>query len=148
MAQALTVIAAMFDRTPETLDWAALRYQHTEAIRAKLAETRAPAGVNKIVAALRGALREAWRLGLMDAETYQRAADLPSVRGEALSRGRALTGRQIQKLFTACAGDHTVNRVHHGHASMGRRDRGLPTPLHRSRLGEIVPRLEPVCASV
>src|SRR4051812_1701218 len=41
MAQALSVVAAMFSRTPETLDWAGLRYQHTQAIRAKLAETRA-----------------------------------------------------------------------------------------------------------
>jgi hypothetical protein len=43
MAQALTVVAALFSRTPDTLDWAALRYQHTQAIRAKLAANRASA---------------------------------------------------------------------------------------------------------
>jgi integrase len=121
MAQALTVIAAMFNRTPETLDWTALGYQHTQAVRAKLAETRAPAGVNKIVAALRGVLREAWRLGLMDAETYRRATDLPTVRGEALQRGRALTTRQLQKLFAACAEDDS---------SAGRRDAALIAVLY------------------
>ena len=93
MSNALTVVAALFRQTPDTLDWAALRYPHTQAIRTKLAETRAPGGVNKILAALRGVLKEAWRLGLMDAETYERAVDLPSVRGERLPRGRALMRR-------------------------------------------------------
>jgi integrase len=105
MANALTVVAAMFGQTPDTLDWAALRYPHTQAIRTKLAEKRAPAGVNKILAAIRGVLKETWRLGLMDAETYERAADLPSVRGERLPRGRALMRRELQKLFQACAKD-------------------------------------------
>jgi hypothetical protein len=84
MAQGLGVVAGMFGQTPETLPWADLRYQHTQAIRAKLAETRAPAGVNKILAAVRGVLREAWRLGLIDAEEYERSADIKSVRGEQL----------------------------------------------------------------
>jgi integrase len=105
MANALQVVAALFGRTPDTLDWSSLRYQHTQAIRAKLAETRAPAGVNKVLAALRGVLREAWRLGLMDAETYERAADLPGERGERLPRGRALVRRELQKLFQVCAKD-------------------------------------------
>lgn len=105
MAQALRAIGALFDRTPDTLDWSRLRYQHTQAIRTRLAETRNPAGTNKVLAALRGVLKEAWRLGLMDAETYHRAADLPGVRGERLPRGRALSKRELQRLFQACAKD-------------------------------------------
>jgi hypothetical protein len=80
MSNALRVVAALFGQTSDTLDWAGLRYQHTHAIRAKLSETRAPAGVNKILAALRGVLKEAWRLGLIDAENRSRqldAADAP-----------------------------------------------------------------------
>src|SRR5437016_4867083 len=53
-----------------TLDWAALRYQHTAAIRTRLAEAYAPATANKVLAALRGVLKEAWRLGLMGAEDH------------------------------------------------------------------------------
>src|SRR6185295_2493219 len=112
----LSVVAAMFGQTPETLPWAGLRYQHTQAVRAKLAETRAPAGVNKILAAVRGVLREAWRLGLMDAETYERAADIQSVRGEMLPRGRALKKSELQKLFRECSKDETA---------AGRRDAAL-----------------------
>jgi len=121
MANALTVVAALFGQGPDTLDWAALRYAHTQAIRAKLAETRAPAGVNKILAALRGVLKEAWRLGQMDAETYERATDLPGVRGERLPRGRALRPKELQKLFEACARDE--------HAA-GRRDAALIAILY------------------
>jgi integrase len=121
MAQALTVIAGLFHQTPETLDWPRLRYQHTQAVRTRLAETRSPAGVNKILAALRGVLKEAWRLGLMTAEDFHRAADLPGVRGERLPRGRALSRRELQKLFVACAKDTS---------SIGRRDAGLIAVLY------------------
>ena len=49
MAQALRVIAGLAGQHPDTLDWAGLRSQHTQAIRATLSETRPPAGVNKIL---------------------------------------------------------------------------------------------------
>src|SRR5207244_2048388 len=53
-----------------TLQWGALRYQHTAALRTLLAELYAPATANKMLAALRGVLQEAWRLGQMGAEEY------------------------------------------------------------------------------
>lgn len=108
MGQALTVVAGVFGRTPDTLDWAALRYQHTQAVRARLAEDLAPATVNKTLAALRGVLKEAWRLGQMDAEEYHRAADLPGLRGQRLPRGRALSRRELQRLFEVCARDRSA----------------------------------------
>ena len=105
MTQALGVVAGLLGQTVDTLDWSAFRYQHTQAVRARLLETRSPGGTNKILAALRGVLKEAWRLGQIDAETYHRATDLPSVRGERLPVGRALSTRELQKLFRACAKD-------------------------------------------
>src|SRR5438477_12880557 len=64
MRQALDAVAGLLtsgQATAETLEWAALRYQHTQAVRAALAARYAPATANKTLAALRGVLREAWR---------------------------------------------------------------------------------------
>jgi len=104
MRQALDTVAALLTggrADAETLDWSALRYQHTAAVRAVIAERYAPATVNKILAAMRGVLRQAWRLGYMTAEDYRRAADLTPVRGSTLPRGRALTMGELRALFAA-----------------------------------------------
>ena len=110
MTDALDTVAGLLTSyrcNAKTLDWSALRYQHTTAVRSLLAEIYAPATANKILAALRGVLREAWRLGQMDVEDYQRAADLGPVRGSQAERGRALVGAELQSLFAACAKDKT-----------------------------------------
>ena len=108
MRQALDAVAGILtsgQATAETLDWSALRYQHTQAVRAALAARHAPATANKMLAALRGVLREAWRLGYVGADDYSRAADLPAVRGSTLPRGRALTPGELRALFAAVAED-------------------------------------------
>ncbi|MCE9583212.1 MAG: tyrosine-type recombinase/integrase [Planctomycetes bacterium] len=94
-----------------TLPWAQVRYQHAAAVRAALAERFAPATCNKALAALRGVLREAWRLGLMTAEDRERASDLPAVRGSRLPRGRALSAGEIRALFADCAEDPSRSAV-------------------------------------
>jgi site-specific recombinase XerD len=86
----------------DELPWHRLGYQHTQALRAVLAERFSPATANRYLAALRGVLREAWRLGLMFAEDLQRAIDLPAVRGERLPRGRALSRGELRALFESC----------------------------------------------
>ncbi len=86
----------------DELPWPRLGYQHTQALRAALAERFSPATANRHLAALRGVLREAWRLGLMSAEDLQRSIDLPAVRGERLPRGRALSRGELRALFESC----------------------------------------------
>ena len=87
------------------LAWHRLRYQHTALIRATLAETYAPATANKMLSALRGVLKECFRLGYTSAEDYQRARDLPPVRGSTLPKGRALSHGELARLFGVCAED-------------------------------------------
>ena len=86
------------------LPWHQLRYQHTQALRTALADRYSPATANRHLAALRGVLQEAWRLGLMPAEEYHRAVDLPAVRGERLPRGRGLSRGELRALFESCRG--------------------------------------------
>jgi len=110
MSDALDRIAAILtsNRLNRTsLRWSALRYQHTQAVRSNLAEDLEPATVNKMLSALRGVLKESWRLGQMTAEDYYRAVDLPSVRGESLLRGRALTPGELRKLADVCREDES-----------------------------------------
>ncbi|MCG5531549.1 hypothetical protein LRD18_11910 [Halorhodospira halochloris] len=78
MRQALQVIAEeLTGEEPDIREvpWHKVRYEQAQALRSRLAERYAPASANKILAALRSVLKEAWRLGLMDAETYRRATD-------------------------------------------------------------------------
>jgi integrase/recombinase XerD len=108
MRTALDRIAALLTRgrcDAVSLDWPALRYQHTTAVRSRLSDEYEPATANRHLAALRGVLKEVWRLGYVDAEVFHRAADLPSVRGETVLRGRALTAGEIRQLTEVCAAD-------------------------------------------
>jgi integrase/recombinase XerD len=94
--------------------WQQLRYQHTAAIRAELAERYAPATANRTLAALRRVLKECWRLGLMTVEEYERAADLKPIKAEQLPSGRALSIAEIAAIFAACAADSTPAGVRDG----------------------------------
>lgn len=111
MRDALNVVAGIVggDQVDALgLAWHQLRYQHTAAIRSALADRYAPATANKTLAALRRVLKECWRLGLMDAESYHRAVDLQPVRGSTLPKGRALEGGELRSLFVACSSDRTA----------------------------------------
>ena len=111
MGKALNAIARLLtdDQCDAlTLNWAALRYQHTAAIRAVLMEKYAPATANRMLCALRRVLKEARRLGLMSADDYAAAVDLPSVRGESPSRGRALKNSEIAALLKVCRDDPSL----------------------------------------
>lgn len=85
-----------------------MRYQHVAAIRQALIGRYSPATANKMLSALRGVLREAWRLGHLSADEYQRAADVPGIKAETLPRGRALGGGELRALFDGCAAATSV----------------------------------------
>ncbi len=94
----------------DTLPWAALRFTHTTAIRAALARAvtdgrYAPATANKHIAALRGALKAAWRLGTLATDDYLRAVDLRPVPGSRLPAGRNVEHDELDALLAICAAD-------------------------------------------
>jgi integrase/recombinase XerD len=88
--------------------WPELRYQHTAAIRSALAKRYKPTTANKMLAALRGILKECQKLGWMSAEDFQRAVDIPIIKATTLLRGRALSSSEITALQCACSGDATA----------------------------------------
>jgi site-specific recombinase XerC len=85
-----------------TAPWTALDFAHTTAIRSKLAERYAPSTANRMLAALRGVLKAAFKLGLIDADHMTRACAIEPVRGTRLPKGRALSSGEMSALFTAC----------------------------------------------
>ena len=73
MEQALNAIASLLTNgecDAMTLNWGALKYQHTAAVRSALMKKHAPATANKMLCALRRVLQEAFKLDLMDAIDY------------------------------------------------------------------------------
>ena len=108
MRQALNTMAALLTNGEcdlYSLDWAALCYQHTAALRSILAQKYAPTTANKMLAALRRVLKEANRLELMSGEDYIRAADVADIRVTPMLRGRALTQPEIAALIKDCIDD-------------------------------------------
>ncbi len=110
MRQALDTIAAILTNGQQdalSLNWGALRYQHTAAVRSRLAEQFKPSTANKMLSALRQVLHHAWKLGLMSAEDYQRARDIGAVKGNTLPAGRSLDAGEIAALVMTCESDPT-----------------------------------------
>lgn len=93
----------------DTLDWSQLRYRHTAAIRVALLAKYSPVTANKMLSALRRVLKEAYRLDLMSATDYQKAIDLPAIRGESSVKGRCLSGPEINDLLATCASDNPLD---------------------------------------
>ena len=92
------------DRFP----WHKLRYQHTQAIRAVLADGRlSVATANHRLTALRCVLKEALRLDQISDRDYRKAIDLDPVRGVTLPAGRSLSADELARLFGVCAADPT-----------------------------------------
>lgn len=108
MRAALDSIAGFLSGGKEnawSLRWHGVRYQHTAAVRSALLEVYAPSTANKMLSALRGVMKECFRLQLISAEEFSRACDIPSVRGSKTNKGRALSNEELGSLLHACAVD-------------------------------------------
>jgi len=85
MERSLTVMAQILTSNESTnyleIPWYLLRFQHTAALRAVLSEKYSFSTSNKMLSALRGTLKAAWKLGLMSAEEYHKAASVESIKG-------------------------------------------------------------------
>jgi len=106
--RALDTIAALLSKgccDSGSLNWASLQYAQTSRIRAALVQRYAPNTCKRMLAAVRGVLKECWRLGLMNYEEFARASDMAPVGGELPPRGRSLKEGELRDLFAACEDD-------------------------------------------
>ena len=106
MRNALDIIAQLGlgdpDATCWDIPWPLLRFQHTQALRSALAAQYAHTTANRMLSALRGVLKAAWKMELMSAEAYQRAASVTNVWGETVPAGRALASNELIALLNSC----------------------------------------------
>lgn len=94
-----------YKQTALTLNWSALRFQHTQAIQVKLLEHYKEGTVNVMLSALRGVIKQAWKLGQIGADDYRRAVDVENVKYKTLPAGRDLQQGEILSLSSACLED-------------------------------------------
>jgi site-specific recombinase XerD len=101
---ALKIIASLVSPTATelTLPWHLLDYAHTSAIRARLAERYAPATGNRMLAAMRGVIKAAFKLGLVSADHMTRACSVEPLHGSRVMKGRALSSGELRTLFESC----------------------------------------------
>lgn len=105
--ETIAEILAGEDADPWTFPWQDLRYQHTARVRKELVHRYAPATVNKMLSALRGVLKNAWRLGMMDSDAYSRAVAIENLRAKTQPKGEAVGQEELAALFAVCAKDES-----------------------------------------
>lgn len=85
--------------------WHRLRYAHVAAILTALRASHRASSLNLARSAIRGVLREAWRVGLLTTEELEKANDIPRFKATTLPTGRALSAGELRALFEACERD-------------------------------------------
>lgn len=113
--------------SPSELAWHEMTYQHAAAVRLELVNRGyAPSNVNKMLAAWRGTLKEAFRAGLMTADQMARASDVALVKADGRQpAGRALAPEEIDALFGVCDRDDRA---------VGARDAAIVATLYGTAL--------------
>lgn len=113
MKGCLTTLADLlgYGDDPEAVPWEHIRVEHTERLQVLLGQQAnrdgmpwAPATVNKHLSALRGVLKQAWRMSLMSTDAYERASDIPGDTGTRLPPGRSIADAETAAMLRVCLG--------------------------------------------
>lgn len=101
----IAAVVAGEEVEPEAIPWERVRWQHAAKIKQELQERYAPATVNRHLSALRGVLKAAWKLGLMEESEYRLAADVESLSFERLPDGRRVSLQELYEIGQVCEDD-------------------------------------------
>lgn len=99
---ALEVVAELLTGgklSAEFLPWERIRYEQMEALRSTLKDRYAWRTANRMLCAVRGVLKAAWKMQLLPAEDYHRARSVEPVKGKTLPSGRHVPGQELAALF-------------------------------------------------
>lgn len=85
-----------------SLDWASLRNKDMTVLQTWLLSTYKPRTAARIMCAIKGTLKAAWRMDLISDHDYLRAIDIATInRGKSIT-GRALSTDEISALLETC----------------------------------------------
>lgn len=99
LGEALDTIAIFFGgESAKTFTWQEVRFSDAQRLRAHLTGRYKSRTTNKHLAALRGVLRAAWRLGLMTTDDYHHAIDVRIVKISEPPAGRKLSLDELRRL--------------------------------------------------
>ena len=102
MEDSLDVVAKFFGSPDRlTFDWGSVRYEMSQALRSDLMSRYKSRSVNRHLAALRGVLKVAWRLGLISTDDYHHARDVKVAKISEPPAGRRLSMDELRGLVTA-----------------------------------------------
>lgn len=85
-----------------SFQWHRMSYRRAMKVYAHWSEHYAPSTARKVLAGLKGVLRECWRLGMMKKETLERLTDLPGISGDRTAAGRRVSHEEMASLVDAC----------------------------------------------
>lgn len=109
LAKVATLALRRTVKHPETVRWHKLTYRHGIRVREGIVEGQYSVGSgNLMLSVWRQILKEAWRCGLMAREEFERAADIETIHGDPLPRGRALSRDEVARLLVAAREDLTA----------------------------------------
>ncbi len=95
------------DNNLDAFNWEALRYEHTSALQTWLMSEYAPATARRYIAAVKGTLKAAWRMGQMSSDEYMRAVDLGRIGGHSVT-GRMLSPEEVGALLATCTDKYGI----------------------------------------
>lgn len=109
MRQSLGVAAEVLARCGvHELPWHLVRYEHVQALRSVLVGRYQPATVNRTLAAVRGVVKECWRLGLIPSEVLQRVGEVKGLPRGGRPAGRMLSQEELASLWAVATDEERV----------------------------------------
>jgi hypothetical protein len=111
--------------TASTLAWHLLRADHMAVIQSSLAERYPTTAASRMLAALRGVLKECWKLGLIGAEEYQHTDESIVPRAVKTPLMRTPSRRKLLSVLESSTREGAPATRHNGTVRVLLRARGL-----------------------